>query len=132
MVHEWALAEGVCRYVTNVAGGRRLKKVKIALGELQSVDEEVLKFALTELLKAQGFEIGEGLIELVVKHAVMQCRKCGHLWSLGEVDLSEEEREAVHFIPEVIRAYTSCPKCNSRDFEVVEGRGVEILEVSLE
>lgn len=129
MVHEWALAEGVCKYVVSVAGGRKLRKVRIALGELQSIDEGVLRFALTELLKTEGFEVGEGVIEFVVKHAVLQCRRCGHLWSLEEASLSEEEREAVHFIPEVIHAYTSCPKCGSRDFEVVEGRGVEILEV---
>ncbi len=129
MVHEWALAEGVCKYVASVAKGKRLRRVRIALGELQSIDENVFRFALTELLKTQGFEVDEDVVEFVARYAVLQCRRCGHSWGLGETGLSEEEREAVHFIPEVIHAYTSCPKCGSRDFEVVEGRSVEILEV---
>lgn len=123
------MAEGVCKYVASAARGKKLKKVRIALGELQSVDEEVLKFTLAELLKMEGFEVGENVIEFSVRQAVLQCRRCGHSWRLDESGLSEEEREAVHFIPEVIHAYTSCPKCSSRDFEVIEGRGVEILEV---
>ncbi|MEM2021049.1 MAG: hydrogenase nickel incorporation protein HypA, partial [Zestosphaera sp.] len=126
---EWALAEGVCKYVASVARGRRFRKVRIALGELQSIDKDVFRFALTELLKAQGFEVGKDVVEFVVKHAVLQCRRCGRLWRLSEADLSEDEKEAVHFIPEVIHAYASCPECGSRDFEVIEGRGVEILEV---
>ncbi|MEO3993640.1 MAG: hydrogenase nickel incorporation protein HypA [Desulfurococcaceae archaeon TW002] len=131
-MHEWALAEGVVRYLSSVVGDRRLKSVKIGLGELQSIDEEILKFALTELMKTKGYDLSEDSVLFVRRAARFQCRKCGYSWGLSEVSLNTEDREAIHFIPEVIHAYVSCPKCGSRDFEVVEGRGVEIVEVVVE
>ncbi len=131
-MHEWALAEGVVRYLSNVVGEGKLKSVKIGLGELQSVDEEVFRFALTELMRAEGYELSEVSLSFVRRPARLQCRKCGYSWSLSEVSLSDDEREAIHFVPEVIHAYVACPKCGSRDFEVVEGRGVEIIEVVVE
>lgn len=131
-MHEWALAEGIVRYLSSVVGDRKLKSVKIGLGELQSVDEEILKFALTELMKTKGYELSEDSVIFVKRPARFQCRKCGYSWGFSEVSLNDEDREAIHFIPEAIHAYVSCPKCGSRDFEVVEGRGVEIVEVIIE
>lgn len=131
-MHEWALAEGIVKYVSGVVGVKRLKSVKVGLGELQSVDEEVLRFALTEMMKAEGHELSEDSIVFVRRTARFQCRRCGYSWSLKDSSLGDDEKEAIHFIPEVIHAYLSCPRCGSRDFEVVEGRGVEILEVITE
>ncbi|MEM0025010.1 MAG: hydrogenase nickel incorporation protein HypA [Zestosphaera sp.] len=131
-MHEWALAEGIARYLSSVVGVKRLKSVRIGLGELQSVDEEILRFALTELMKAEGYELSEDSVVFVKRAARFQCRRCGYSWSLNNVSLGDDEKEAIHFIPEVIHAYLSCPKCGSRDFEVVEGRGVEVLEVITE
>jgi hydrogenase nickel incorporation protein HypA/HybF len=131
-MHEWALAEGVARYLCSVAGGGKLKSVKIGLGELQSIDEEVFRFALAELLRVEGCELSEDSVVFVRKPAAFQCRKCGYSWTLNEVGLNDEEREAIHFIPEVVHAYVSCPACGSRDFDVVGGRGVEVVEVVVE
>lgn len=131
-MHEWALAEGLVRYLSSVVGDKKLKSVKIGLGELQSVDEEVLKFALTELMRAKGYEFSEDSLVFVRRPAKFWCRKCGYSWSLDDVSLGDDEKEAIHFVPEVIHAYLLCPRCGSRDFEVVEGRGVEVLEVITE
>lgn len=131
-MHEWALAESVVKYLNNVVGGGRLKSVKIGLGELQSIDEEVFKFALIELMRIEGYEPSKVSLEFIKKSAKLKCRKCGYSWKLSDVGLSDEEREAIHFVPEVIHAYVACPKCSSRDFEVVEGRGVEVVEVIVE
>ena len=41
--------------------------------------------------------------------------------------MDDDESEAIHFVPEVAHVYISCTKCDSPDFQVLEGRGV-ILE----
>lgn len=129
MVHEWALAEAIADYVFRSGFPARKVRVTVRLGELQAVDEEILEFALREIMKSEGIEC-----EVVLKRedCVLRCRKCGHEWLLKEVGLGEEVREAIHFVPEVVHSYLKCPRCGSRDFEVIRGRGVWVEEVSWE
>ncbi len=126
MVHEWALAEAVAEYVKGVAG-EGCVKIVVSLGELQAVDEEVFRFALNEILKELGLRIKELIIER--EECVLRCRRCGHTWRLSDLSLDEGVREAIHFVPEVVHSYVKCPKCGSRDFEVIRGRGVWVREV---
>jgi hydrogenase nickel incorporation protein HypA/HybF len=67
-------------------------------------------------------------IELENEKAVLKCRVCGHQWAFSDVmkELSEEDSESIHFVPDIAHVYIRCPKCNSPDFEIVEGRGVWI------
>ena len=128
MVHEWALAEAVVEYLKGVAASRKtLKKVTISLGELQAIDADILRFSITEILKSEGISVKE--LNLVHEDALLRCRRCGHEWMLKELNLGEELREAIHFVPEVAHSFIKCPKCGSRDFEVVKGRGVYVVEV---
>ncbi|MCD6323797.1 MAG: hydrogenase nickel incorporation protein HypA [Desulfurococcales archaeon] len=130
-MHEWALAEAIVEYVKDAVGGhRKIKRLVVALGELQSIDEEILRFSITEILKSEGMSIDD--LQLIEEEAVLRCRRCGHEWSLKEVSLDEEIRELIHFVPEAVHSYLKCPKCGSRDFEVVKGRGVKIVEVVAE
>ncbi len=126
-MHEWALAEAVVEYVRRVAGGGAIAKLTLGLGELQAIDEEVFKFALRELFKEYGIEVRELRIEH--EECLLKCRACGHVWRLKDANLEEDVREAIHFVPEVIHSYLRCPKCGSRDFEVIGGRGVSVKEV---
>ena len=130
MVHEWALAEAVIKYVKSIAqnyNSNRIRKLTIKLGVLQSVDEEVLRFSINELAKINDL-IVEGLV-FEREDVKLKCRVCGFEWSFNINELDEEAREAVHFVPEVIHSYVKCPKCGSRDFEIVSGRGVYVKEV---
>lgn len=124
-MHEWALAYTVLGFLFRELGCRKVEHVVIALGELQNVDWDVFRFALENIAKMEGFEIKR--IELVERKARFRCNRCGREWGLDELDLSEEEREAIHFVPEAVHAYVRCPKCGSRDFTVTEGRGVELV-----
>lgn len=119
------MASTVLGFLFRELGCRKLEHVVIALGELQNVDRDVFRFALENIAKIEGFEIKH--IELVEKKAKFRCNRCGHEWRLDELNLSEEEREAIHFIPEAVHAHVKCPKCGSRDFTVIEGRGVELI-----
>jgi len=130
LVHEWALAEALIRYVKELSkerGVNRISKLVIKLGILQSIDRNVLEFSIMELAK-----INDLIIESLVfedEDAVLRCRTCSHVWSLDVSELNEDVREAVHFVPEVIHTFIKCPKCGSRDFEIVRGRGIAIKEV---
>lgn len=133
VVHEWALAEAVVKTVERLLGeGRSFSAVEVVLGELQAVDEEVFRLALGELLEELRREKGVSVGELRVtrESAAFKCNVCGYTWSLGEWQLAEEFREAVHFVPEVVHSHYSCPKCGSRDFEIVRGRGVYVRVLS--
>ena len=132
VMHEWALAEsivlGVAEYVKGV-GGSAARRVVVSLGELQAIDKEVFEFALKELVRESPVKIGE--IELIDEEAKFRCRLCGYVWRLKDVNLSEEVREAIHFVPEVVHTFLKCPKCGSRDYEVVSGRGVKVVSVEV-
>jgi hydrogenase nickel incorporation protein HypA/HybF len=128
-MHEWALAEAVIRTVSQIAEKEGLTdviEVNIGLGELQQVDIEIFKFALSQL-KTRSLEKARFNIKKAEAH--LRCRVCGREWMFSADELDEEAREAVHFVPEVAHAFVSCPGCGSRDFEVVSGRGVWIESI---
>lgn len=117
-MHEWALAEAVASFVSDMADKPR--RIRVLLGELQNVDEEIFLSALKEMM-------GNLEIDLTREECVLRCNACKKDMKLR--DLGEEERELVHFLPEAVHAYVSCPLCGSRDFTIVKGRGVEIESV---
>ncbi len=132
MVHEWALAEGVIEVVKAEAEKRSAKAVGIVtvvLGELQAIDEEIFLFALRELSKQLPFQVKDFRLEK--ERCTFRCRNCGASWNLDELQLNEEIREAIHFVPEAVYAYVRCPKCGSVDFEIVKGRGVYVKSIQI-
>jgi len=130
MVHEWALAEAIANYVRGYIGEKTvLKKLTISLGELQSIDKDILDFALKEILRSMGITVQE--LDYEIESAVLKCRKCGYEWELNKGIFSEDILEAIHFVPEVIHSYFKCPKCGSRDFDVIRGRGLRIVRIEV-
>ncbi|BAA30693.1 hydrogenase nickel incorporation protein HypA [Pyrococcus horikoshii] len=134
-MHEWALADAIVRTVLEHAQKENASKVlavKVVLGELQDVDAKIVEFAMNELFKGTIAEGAEIIFE--EEEAVFKCRNCGYEWRLSEVreKLDERMREDIHFIPEVVHAFLSCPRCGSHDFEVVKGRGVYIAGIKIE
>lgn len=139
-MHEWALADGIVRtaldYAEKEGGASRIVAIRVVLGgELQDVNAEIVEFAMRELLKGT---IGEGGADVIFEdeEAVFRCRDCGHEWKLKDVRENFDERikEDIHFIPEVVHAFLACPKCGSRDFEVVQGGrgGVYVSGIKIE
>jgi len=128
-MHEWALAEAVVRTASQIAeekGLTEITEVNIRLGELQQVDAEIFKFALSQL-KTQ--KLAEAKFNIRKAKAKLRCRACNYEWAFFKDDLDEDAKEAIHFVPEVAHAFLKCPKCGSHDFEVVSGRGVWIESV---
>ncbi|KPU63515.1 hydrogenase nickel incorporation protein [Thermococcus sp. EP1] len=134
-MHEWALADGIVRTAIEFAkqhGKEKVLALRIVLGELQDVNQEILEFAIDEIKRGTIAEEAE--LEFVIEEAEFKCRNCETEWKLKDVKSGFDERikEDIHFIPEVVHAFLACPKCGSRDFEVTKGRGVYLAAIKVE
>ena len=128
-MHEWALAEAVIASASETAekeGLKRVTEVKIRIGELQQIEQDILEFALSQL-KSAKFKKTKFLIE--AEKAQLKCRVCGHSWDFCKEGLDANTAEAIHFLPEIAHTYVKCPKCGSPDFEVIHGRGVWLQSI---
>jgi len=128
-MHEWALAEAVIAATSEIAEKEGLKKiteVKIRVGELQQIEQDILETALAQL-KTDKFKNTTFKMENV--KAEFKCRVCEHRWVFDKEKVDRDTAEAIHFIPEIAHTYIRCPKCGSPDFEIVEGRGVWLESV---
>lgn len=131
-MHEWSLAEAILKTSIEEAEKRNLEKlieVKIVLGELQGIEEEIVKFGLDNL---KGGTIAEEAVFVFLKEeATFKCRNCQNIWMLKEVNLNDHStKECIHFVPEVVHSFLRCSNCGSPDFEVVNGRGIYIKEIT--
>lgn len=133
-MHEWSLAEAVVATAIRVAEKEGLKKIfsiKIKLGELQGIEKEIFEFALKELTKQKATLLNQTKIEIETEKAVLKCRVCGKEWSFtaSTDEISGDEAEFIHFLPDVAKIYVKCPQCKSADFEISQGRGVWISSI---
>jgi len=123
-MHEWALAEAVVSTTLKIAEEKGLKEIielKIKIGELQQIDQEIFEFALSQL-RSPMFKNAKFSLETV--KAELECRVCNHKWKFSTENMDEDVSEFIHFIPEIAHTYLKCPKCGSPDFEILMGRGV--------
>lgn len=128
-MHEWALAEAILTSAKELAEKEKLREVTevtIRIGELQQVEPSILRFALSEM-KRDIFE--KAKFRILRAKTTLKCRVCGTTWQFNIKKLDEQTAEAIHFVPEVAHTYIKCPKCGSRDFEILNGRGVWLESV---
>ena len=133
-MHEWALAESILTTVIEAAEKEKLKKIteiKISIGELQQIEQDIFEFALDEIIKEQGGKLKGVKITIETEKSTLKCKNCENTWKFSDMKkkLNEDEAEAIHFIPEVAFVHSRCPKCKSPDFEISKGRGVSILSI---
>ena len=124
VMHEWALAEAVLVSAKEIAEKEKLKEVTevtIKVGELQQVEPDILRFALSQM-KSEIFKNAK--FHILKAKSTLKCRVCGTAWQFNLKKLDKNTAEAIHFVPEVAHTYIKCPKCGSPDFEIVSGRGV--------
>ena len=127
-MHEWALTAAI-----EAAEKEKLKKIteiKIAIGELQQIEEDIFKFALDEITKNEE-KLKNVKITIKTEKSTLKCKNCENTWNFSDMKkkLNKDESEAIHFIPEVAFVHTRCPKCKSPDFEIITGRGVSITQI---
>ncbi len=123
-MHEWALAEAVMSTASRIAeqeGLKRISEVDVRIGELQQIDLEAFRLALSEIARQVSEEIR---FNIEFEKAEFRCRVCGNRWPFESEKLNADAKEAIHVIPEVAHVFIKCPRCGSPDFEVIRGRGV--------
>jgi hydrogenase nickel incorporation protein HypA/HybF len=128
-MHEWALAEAVIAATQQIAEKEKLKEVRevhIKIGELQQIERDILRFALSQL---QQSTFKNAKFHVTKAKTTLKCRVCGETWLFTEKKLDKRTAEAIHFVPEVAHAYIKCPKCGSPDFEICQGRGIWIENI---
>ncbi len=133
-MHEWALAESILTAAVEAAEKEKLKKIteiKIGMGELQQIEQDIFEFALDEIIKSQKDKLKNVKIKIETIKSTLKCKNCENTWKFSDMKkkLDEDESEAIHFIPEVAFVHTRCPKCGSPDFEITSGRGVSITQI---
>ena len=133
-MHEWALAESIITTAVEEAEKQKLKtitQITISIGELQQIEQDILEFALQEIIKEQNQKLSKVIIVIEQEKSSLQCITCDHIWSFTEMkqSLNTDEAEAVHFVPEVAFVHSRCPKCGSPDFKILTGRGVTIKQI---
>jgi len=133
-MHEWALAESILTSALGAADKEKLKtitEIKICIGELQQIEQDIFKFALDEIIKSQDDKLKNVKVSIETQKSTLKCKSCEHTWKFSDIikKLNKDESEAIHFIPEVTFVHSRCPKCGSPDFEIMSGRGVSILSI---
>ncbi|GAB4034448.1 MAG: hydrogenase nickel incorporation protein HypA [Elusimicrobiota bacterium] len=121
-MHEWALAESVIK--TLKTEKRNIHSAEVVFGQLQDIDREIFSFALKELMAQE--KKSSVKIKIVDEKALFECRSCGKKFDIEKVLSDPCEKENVHFLPEMVKAFLKCPDCSSRDFEILKGRGLSL------
>ncbi|MDD4238147.1 MAG: hydrogenase nickel incorporation protein HypA [Desulfotomaculaceae bacterium] len=130
-MHEWALAESIIVTIMKEYEKEKLSKVfkvTVKIGELQSIELDIFNFALENMIELYKPPVDLNNICLEIDRCILKCKVCDNHWNYRDTPkkLEEDEKEAIHFIPEVAHTYMRCTQCGSPDFEILQGRGVWI------
>lgn len=133
-MHEMMLVEGIISTLIELSHEKkgRVSYFKVNVGEISQFNVELIRYLLMEMVK--GTELEDSHIEVNVEKAVVKCLSCGSKLNFQELvdSLSINEKEAIHFLPELISSFCRCPSCRMSDFEIEQGRSVRIVEVGLD
>jgi hydrogenase nickel incorporation protein HypA/HybF len=128
-MHELSLSKATYKSILEILKQKNktlneLKEVILAIGEIQNIDIDIFLQSLQEYLL--NIKISYKIIK-----AKIRCNKCLNEWYYSDSlnILNEDQKESIHFIPETIYLFIRCNKCNSNDFEIIDGRGIFILEL---
>ncbi len=133
-MHEFTVASGIVDSLREVylVKGFKITSFKIAIGELSMFDKNILAELVKELLS--GTELRNAKFSTIIEEALVKCESCGKSYTFKELvkTLNDEEREMIHFIPELLSSYVKCFSCGSRDLKILCGRGVKVIDIELQ
>ena len=133
-MHELSLVQGIIDAVGEAARdkGGQVRSVTIGVGELAQFDIRLVRGLLNDLKRGTPLEGAK--ISVEAEKSRVRCLGCGRVWGFEDVagPISSDEREMMHFLPELLNSCTKCPACSKFYFEIEEGRSVRIKEVVLD
>ena len=108
-----------------------LEAAEVQNPDLLIIQPGIFEEGLKNLLMGEAF--GSEVFHVEQERAVFRCNRCESQWGLEDrSDLAEDEREAIHFMPEAAHVYMRCPGCSGPDFRVEKGRGVLVKSIVIE
>ena len=133
-MHELSLVQGIVDRVEEVADqkGGRVKSVRVGVGELAQFDIKLVRQLLEDV--KGGTSLRSARITVEPEKSKIRCLGCGRHWNFNDLQgpLTRDEREMMHFLPELLNSCMKCPSCSKSYFEIEEGRSVRIIEVVLD
>jgi len=117
---------------TAQAKGGKVRSFRIGVGDLAQFDLRLVRQLLADLKKGTPLEGAKVVVE--EERSKVKCLSCGSVWYFRELvgPLSKEDREMVHFLPELLNSFSKCPSCSKSFLEITEGRSVRVVEVVLD
>lgn len=130
-MHEFTVAMGIVDSLREISSnkGFKINSFKIAIGELSMFNLKIMTDLVRELIK--GTELEDAKFAVMIEEAKIKCESCNQIHIFSELSkrISDEEKEMIHFIPELISSYLECPSCGSRDLKILTGRGVKVIDI---
>jgi hydrogenase nickel incorporation protein HypA/HybF len=130
-MHEWALSDSVAagaRRVMEENKLRKINKITVVLGQVQGIAPAAFTDTFNEI-KAQYPGLEQAELALENEPALFKCNECGAEFPLLRDNLEHDVSEDIHFVPETVSLFISCPNCGSKDFSILKGRGLYIKDV---
>ena len=133
-MHELSLVEGIIEAVQETArdSGGKVKSFKVRVGELAEFDIRLIRELLVELKR--GTQLEQARAVVLRERSRVRCLSCNSEWDFDDLvgPLQRDEREMVHFLPELLSSYSKCPSCSKSYLEIEQGRSVRVAEVELD
>ena len=119
--------------ILRIVQALQLNDCWIAAGVIRNKVWDYLHNTQTEINDIDVIYFDEFDSSIETEKALFRCNNCGAVWGLDDIpELGEDEREAIHFMPEASHVYMHCPSCSGIDFQVEKGRGVLIKSITFE
>jgi hydrogenase nickel incorporation protein HypA/HybF len=139
-MHELSLAAAVIDTAERHAGGRRVTRVRLRLGELRQVVPDSLAFYFEHV--ARGTLCEGAVLEHEVVSARLGCATCGATWDLDSVHApgsgpqrpvpGPQDRGQTRALRVRPRASFRCPRCDAADVGVESGDELEVESIEVE
>jgi hydrogenase nickel incorporation protein HypA/HybF len=133
-VHEfgiaWEIWQSVQRAAERSGGGRtRVRSIAVEIGELNLIEDEQLRFWISELAERDGSPGAE--LRITHLPPAVRCRGCGETRT-GEIRGSGAESGGPTLDWSGPRAAGPCPRCGSVEVEVTGGRQIRVVSAEVE
>ncbi len=125
-MHEFATAQNIVRIVSRAAlmnQAKSISEIRLELGEFTFINPEQLKFVFEIAAKGSPAE-GAKLI-ITKMPGKIRCTKCGYEGGLKYTGPEIHSSITAAFV-------LDCPKCESKDTEIIGGRELRIKDIKIE
>lgn len=114
MMHEFTIVMNVLAIVEENAKNlhaETVHEIEMDIGELSGIDYDALIFAMQYSKKNELLENARLIINKISAKA--RCKSCMHVFEISDF-------------------YTACPKCNTFDHEILQGKELKVKSIKID